>query len=72
MKRLCLDRRIPLSERDTLPAFYVGGTLAAVWKLGTDTAFRPEGPDCLWIRVEKHTGQTEPPDSIPTGNAREG
>lgn len=34
IKRLCMDRRISLSERDRLPAVYAGGCLAAVWRLG--------------------------------------
>ncbi len=41
VKRLCLDRRISLAERDGLPAIYAGQTLAAVWPLGTDRAFGP-------------------------------
>lgn len=42
VKRLCLDRHIPLSRRDTLPALYVNGRLAAVWPLGIDSAFSPQ------------------------------
>jgi tRNA(Ile)-lysidine synthase len=41
IKRLCLDRRISLAERDNLPAIYAGKKLAAVWPLGTDRAFEP-------------------------------
>lgn len=49
VKRLCLDRRIPLECRDNLPALYVNGVLAAVWKLGTDRRFSPaeKETDCL-------------------------
>ncbi len=55
VKRLCLDRRISLEERDRLPAVYVGGKLAAVWRLGVDVAFAPEdGSGFRFIKVEKH------------------
>ncbi len=50
VRRLCLDRHIPLSERDTLPALYVDGRLAAVWRLGTDVSFAPDGEACF-VRV---------------------
>ena len=53
VKRLCLDRGISLAERDRLPAIYVGGRLAAVWRLGVDAAFAPEGA-CRFIKIEKH------------------
>ena len=53
VKRLCNDRRISLRERDTLPAFYVAGRLAAVWGIGTDAAFVPDAPQCRFIRVRK-------------------
>ena len=52
VKRLCADRRISLRERDTLPAFYVAGRLAAVWRIGTDAAFVPDSPECRFIRVK--------------------
>ena len=52
VKRLCLDHHIPLPERDRLPALYVGGALAAVWRLGVDTAFSaPEGEPCRFIQI---------------------
>ena len=55
VKRLCLDRRISLAERDRLPAVYVGGELAAVWRLGVDIAFAPEdGVPCRFIKIKKH------------------
>ncbi|MBQ6986721.1 MAG: tRNA lysidine(34) synthetase TilS [Oscillibacter sp.] len=53
LKRLCVDRRISLRERDTLPAFYVGGRLAAVWRIGPDAAFVPDTPERLFIRVRE-------------------
>lgn len=54
VKRLCLDRRISLAERDRLPAIYVEGELAAVWRLGVDAAFAPEGgAPCRFIKIEK-------------------
>ena len=51
VKRLCVDRRISLNERDALPALYVNGRLAAVWKLGVDAAFVPDGNACRFIRI---------------------
>ena len=52
VKRLCLDRHIPLDERDALPALYAGGRLAAVYRLGTDTAFLPdEGGEACFVRI---------------------
>ncbi len=56
VKRLCLDRGISLGERDRLPAVYVGGRLAAVWRLGVDTEFLPEGEGpCRFIQILKCT-----------------
>ena len=55
VKRLCLDRRISLEERDRLPAVYVGGELAAVWRLGVDITFAPEdGASCRFIKIMRH------------------
>ena len=52
VKRLCVDRRISLSERERLPAVYAGGCLAAVWRLGVDMAFAaPEGEPCRFIQI---------------------
>ena len=52
VKRLCVDKNIPLSERDALPALYVGSQLAAVWRLGTDVAFLPkDGKRARFVRV---------------------
>lgn len=60
VKRLCLDRRISLEERDRLPAVYVNGTLAAVWRLGVDTDFaRPGGGPVRFIKIEETEKQIE-------------
>ena len=55
VKRLCLDRGIGLAERERMPAFYVGGQLAAVWPLGVDEAFLPEGEPCRFIKIIRET-----------------
>lgn len=55
VKRLCLDRHISLTERDRLPALYLGDCLAAVWGLGVDTEFLPEGEPCRFIQINKIT-----------------
>lgn len=55
VKRLCLDRHIPLAERDRLPAIYLGDRLAAVWGLGVDQKFAPEGEPCRFIQIMKNT-----------------
>lgn len=52
IKRLCLDRHIPLSQRDRLPALSVGGRLAAVWRLGVNLEFLPEGDSCRFIQIQ--------------------
>lgn len=55
VKRLCLDRGISLAERERLPAFYVENRLAAVWRLGVDAAFAPEGREPVrFIKIKKH------------------
>ena len=52
VKRLCVDKKIPLSERDALPAIYAGGRLAAVWRLGTDVSFLPQrSEDTRFVRI---------------------
>lgn len=52
IKRLCLDRRISLSERSALPALYIGSRTAAVWRIGTDEAFLPrEGGGSCFVRI---------------------
>ena len=45
VRRLCLDRGIPLAERDSLPAFYEDGRLLAVWRLGADASAVPGAED---------------------------
>ena len=57
VKRLCLDRGITLAERATLPAIYLNGKLAAVWRLGADDAFRYRGSGPVrFIHVLKTNG----------------
>lgn len=54
VKRLCLDKRISLEERDRLPAIYINGKLAAVWRLGVDQEFLPEGRAVRFIKIEQN------------------
>ena len=57
VKRLCVDRGITLVERETLPAVYLNGKLAAVWRLGADDAFRYRGNGPVrFIRIMKTNG----------------
>ena len=58
VKRLCIDRRISLNERDALPALCVNGRLAAVWKLGVDAAFVPDGNSCRFVRIRDLSADT--------------
>ena len=52
VKRLCVDKKIPLSERGALPAIYAGDRLAAVWRLGTDVSFLPQrSEDMRFVRI---------------------
>lgn len=51
VKRLCLDRGISLEQRTGLPAFFVNGTLAAVWGLGVDQRYLPEDSDSRFIQI---------------------
>lgn len=60
VKRLCLDRGVGLSERESLPAIFVNGHLAAVWRLGVDAEFLPEGEACRFIQIIKHTEENRP------------
>lgn len=53
VKRLCLDRGISLRQRDRLPAVYVGGRLAAVWRLGVDMEFLPEASPAGLFKSER-------------------
>ena len=52
VKRLCLDRGISLMEREKLPAIYTENTLAAVWRLGVDIQFLPEGKTRRFIQIK--------------------
>lgn len=62
VKRLCLDARVSLGERDRLPAVYIGGKLAAVWRLGVDQEFLPEeGKSLRFVKVEKLEKEGERP-----------
>ena len=58
VKRLCMDRRIPPGEREGLPALRVGGRLAAVWGLGVNQTFLPEGEPCRFIQIKKETEES--------------
>lgn len=59
IKRLCLDRHIGPDERDRLPAIYADGRLAAVWRLGVDVEFLPEGKACRFIKINKETEESD-------------
>ena len=59
IKRLCLDRRISLADRDRLPAVYVNDRLAAVWPLGVDRDFTLEGSEFRFIRIIKETEEKQ-------------
>ena len=60
VKRLCLDRGISLHQRDRLPAVYVGGRLAAVWRLGVDMEFLPGGVPCRFIQIRENKEGGQP------------
>ena len=60
VKRLCLDRGISLRQRDRLPAVYVGGRLAAVWRLGVDMEFLPRGVPCRFIQIRENKEGGQP------------
>lgn len=51
VKRLCTERGIPPHVRDTLPMLREGERAAAVWTLGTDAAFLPEGEEMRFVRI---------------------
>lgn len=59
IKRLCLDRHIGPDERDRLPAIYADGHLAAVWRLGADAEYLPEGEACRFIKINKETEEND-------------
>jgi len=59
IKRLCMDRKIPLSRREGLPAIYADGHLAGVWSVGVDETYLPTDENNWFIRIterikEKH------------------
>lgn len=51
VKRLCADAGIDLAQRESLPGIFVDQRLAAVWPLGTDQAFLPEGAPRRFIQI---------------------
>lgn len=53
VKRLCLDNGVSLEERERLPALRLNGELAAVWRLGVDVKFLPEGKIVRFIKITK-------------------
>lgn len=58
VKRLCVDRHISLDQRGRLPAIYADGRLAAVWRLGVDAEYLPEGEPCRFIQIIKETEES--------------
>lgn len=52
VKRLCAERGIAPQERDALPMLLIGGQPAAVWPLGADRAFLPDGEAGVFVRVQ--------------------
>ena len=59
IKRLCMDRKISMEERDHLPAIYADGVLAAVWQLGVNQEFLPEGKELRFIQIVKEENHYE-------------
>lgn len=60
IKRLCLDRGLSLAQRDSLPAIFVNGRLAAVWRLGTDIHFLGDGDSPRrFIQIIQKTGDDQ-------------
>ena len=59
IKRLCMDRKISMEERDRLPAIYADGVLAAVWRLGVNQEFLPEGEELRFIQIVKEENYHE-------------
>ena len=63
VKRLCADRGIDPITRDQLPAIYVGGSLAALWPLGTDKEFLPRETDgemiVIYVKRETSGGEND-------------
>ena len=53
LKRLFVDAGIPPHAREQVPVFYWGDTVAAVWSVGIDAAFLPQGTqDCVFLQIE--------------------
>lgn len=53
LKKWCIEKKIPLHDRDRLPVVACGGSVVAVLGLGTDRSFLPrEGDTCLVICAE--------------------
>lgn len=54
LKKLFIDRRIPRWERDLIPVFVSGDTVAAVPGIGVDRAFLPaEGQPAIIVTIKK-------------------
>lgn len=55
LKKWCIEKKIPLHDRDRLPVVTCGGSVVAVLGLGTDRRFLPqEGDTCLVICAEPY------------------
>ena len=59
VKRLCLDRGVSLESRETLPALYVEGQLAAVWQLGVDVRYAPAEQPVRFIQITKKSKEND-------------
>lgn len=58
VKEWMIDRKIPAALRGAIPILELDGTIAAVWNVGADPAFRPaSGQPCY--HLELVTGQRE-------------
>ncbi len=54
LKKLMIDKKIPLEQRERLPVFLTGDRIVAVADLGCDPDFRPqEGEPALLIYIQK-------------------
>jgi tRNA(Ile)-lysidine synthase len=55
VKRLCAERGISPTERDTLPDLRINGGIAAMAHLGTTLEFAPRSDEkAVYIRFEKN------------------
>ena len=59
VKRLCVDRHIAPPERDGLPSVFVDHHLAAVWRLGVDRIYLPEGKPRRFIQILRDTEENQ-------------